>query len=110
MKVTAMPTARMAIAVDGEVFDVWPLQTGRVGDYRTDYVIVHPEGVELRTGLPGNRKLDFAPGIALRVIAEVRVVKGARLIRNTDIKTVRDEPEKWKKPIMRGHENGANDR
>jgi hypothetical protein len=80
----------MAVRVvrDGTVDEltIWPVSGRKGKDYRTDVLMVHPEGVaDLRTGLANGAILDLPPGLRTRVVAHIKVLCGATAIHADDI-------------------------
>jgi hypothetical protein len=80
----------MAVRVlrDGAVDEltIWPASGRKGKDYRTDVLMVHPEGLsDLRTGLTNGAILDLLPGLRGRVVAHIKVRAGATAIYAEDI-------------------------
>jgi hypothetical protein len=92
VRVTTTNPPSMAIRVirDDAIDEltIWPASGRRGKDYRTDILMVHPEGVaDLRTGLTNDAILDLPPGLRNRVVAHIKVRAGATAIYAEDITT-----------------------
>lgn len=85
---TSPPSLAVSVRRDDSVEEltVWPASGRKGKDYRTDLLMVHPEGIaDLRTGLTNGSILDLPPGLRRRVVAHIKVVAGATAIHAEDI-------------------------
>jgi hypothetical protein len=80
---TSPPSLAVRVHRDDAVDEltIWPASGKKGKDYRTDVLMVHPEGVvDLRTGLMNGSILDLPPGLRSRVVAHIKVLCGATAI------------------------------
>jgi hypothetical protein len=85
---TSPPSLAVRVHRDGAIDEltIWPASGRKGKDYRTDILMVHPEGVaDLRTGLTNGAILDLPPGLRGRLMAHIKVVAGATAIHAEDI-------------------------
>jgi hypothetical protein len=90
IRVTPTSPPSMAIhVIRDDIADdltIWPAQGRKGKDFRTDLLMLHPEGVlDLRKGLMNGSILGLPPGLRRRVVAHIKVRCGAAVIHAEDI-------------------------